>query len=445
MAKDTIYTAIDVGTTKVCSIVAQVGADGVLQVLGLGVAPSQGVQKGMVVNIRGARDAIRASLAEARRYTGRGVSWAYVGVSGTNTSSMFTTGSLKEPKASGALSKEDLDAMLQASYPRLGRDQEVLHVLPRTYKIDGLRGVRNPVGLQASEAEVESHVITANAAALIKLRRAVEKSGIGVRRFVMGPLAAGEACLTEDEREMGVVLVEIGGGTTDIAIFRGGHLWYSSTVPVGGYHLTRDLAVALSIPYYFAEEAKLQWGHVFPEIIDQSEEVLLPGFQGAPRRTVSRGEICIPLKERLVETLNIVLLKLREAGLERLPPGGMVITGGTAAMAGLEELAKRLIPGVIRIGQPRGVAGLPQELRNPAYSTSVGILLWGIRNHGEPRIPRRGGDRMATYRSLPRRWKTSATSLWKQTYHSVTDKVKRMYTYTEENGDKSNGRMNDYR
>jgi len=276
----------------------------------------------------------------------------------------------------------------------------VLHVIPRIYDTDGLKGVRNPVGLHAKKVEVEAHVVLGHAPAVKNVLKSVKKSGISVRSLVLSPLAAAEACLTEDEREMGVVLVDIGGGTTDIAVLNEGSLWYTAILPVGGNQLTRDLSVALGVPFYFAEETKTRWGHALPEAVDSSQEVMLPTFQGREPRVVSRREVCDPLYERLSETIKLVLLKLRGAGMRALPPGGIVFTGGTAAIPGLLELGKKLIGGPIRIAYPLNVHGLPDELKNPSYSTSLGTLLWGIKHHGEKRAYGNGAQSLWGYKTI---------------------------------------------
>ena len=392
MARETFYTAIDVGTTKVCTIIAKIGPEGELKVLGTGIVPSQGIQKGRVERIAETQEAVRASLEEAQRYLGRGVSWTYLGVTGNHISCLNTTGTRSGSGENGAISSQDVQQLIQSSYPNVADGKEVLHVIPMSYVVDGLTGVRNPVGLHAGEVQVESHVVLGDAPILKNLVKAVEGCKLSVRSLVLQPLAAAEAVLTEDEREIGAVLVDIGGGTTDVIIFKTGSPWYTAIIPVGGNQLTTDLSVALGIPSYIAEELKIKWGHAMPDAVAPDEEVQLPSFQGQPRRTLRRRSMCIPLHERLTETLKLVLLRVRQAGLRQLPPSGLVITGGTAEIPGLQELVESATGAPVRIAYPRGILGLPAELRKPAFSTSVGILLWGIKHQGEKR-PYRNGER----------------------------------------------------
>lgn len=385
MAKDTFYTAIDLGTTKVCTIIARIGADGELKVLGTGIVPSQGIQKGRVDNTAETQEAVRASLEEAQRYLGKGISWAYLGATGNHISCMNTTSSLNGSTRDGAVTSQEICHLIQASYPEVAEGKEVLHVIPISFSVDGLTGVRNPLGLHAEHLQVESHVVLGDAPILKNLVRAVEGCKISVRSLVLQPLAAAEAVLTEDEREIGAVLVDIGGGTTDVVVVKTGSPWYTAVIPIGGNQVTRDLSVALGVPFYVAEELKVKYGHAMPDEVASDEEVQLPGFQGQPARMVKRRAMSQPIQDRLTETLKLVLQKLRQSGLRQLPPGGLVLTGGTTEVPGLENMAKRVTGGPVRVAYPTGILGLPEELRKGAYSASVGTLLWGIKHGGERR------------------------------------------------------------
>ena len=404
MARDTFYTAIDLGTTKVCTIVAKIGAEGDLKILGTGIVPSQGVQKGLVENVSETQEAVRLSLAEAQRYLGRGVSWAYLGITGGHISCLNTTGVLRGSGDDAGISSQDVQQLIHASYPRVTPGKEVLHVIPMGYVVDGLTGVRSPVGLHADQVQVESHVVTGDATVLKNMVKAVEGCKLSVRSLVHQPLAAAEAVLTEDEREIGSVLVDIGGGTTDMIIFRSGSPWYSAVIPVGGSQLTRDLSVALGVPFYVAEELKVKWGHALPDSVEADEEVQLPGFQGQPRHSIKRRAMCQPLHDRLVETLRLVLMKVRQAGLRQLPPGGVILTGGTAEIPGLREMAKKVMGQPVRMAFPMNIPGLPSELRKPAFSTSVGIMLWGIKHHAEKRTYGNGERTLWGYKTLLHRF-----------------------------------------
>jgi cell division protein FtsA len=408
LAKEIFYTAVDIGTSKVCSIVARVGTEGELKVLGTGIAPSQGVQKGRIESIGEVREAVAASLEEAQRYIGRGgISGVYVVLSGTHISCLNTKDTMKDAgKDAGDLegvTTQQLHQLIQSSYPQVDPSQEVLHVIPIGYEVDGLSGVRNPAGLHANEVQIQSHVVLGDKVTVKNTVKAVEASKVSVNSLVVHSLASAEAVLTGDEREMGVVLADIGCGTTDVAIFRYGNPWYSAVLPVGGSQLTRDLAVALRTPYHLAEEIKIKWGHVVPDMIRADEEMVIPAFQGQPRRVVKRRALCEPLHLRMVEILKLIMLRVSQAGLRQLPTGGLIITGGSAEMAGLRELVENTLGGPVRIAYPSGIAGLPSQLRKPGFSAGVGALLWGIKHQGESRTYRNGERTLWGYKSLVRR------------------------------------------
>jgi len=386
LAKETFYTAVDIGSNKVCSIVSRVGTEGELKILGTGVVPSQGMLKGRIENSGERKVAVKASLEEAQRYIGRGViSGVYVGVSGSHITCLNTKDVIENSSDIEDINVQHLEQLIQSSFPHVDPSQEVLHIIPIGYEVDGLASVRNPAGLHAKQVHVESHVVLGDAAALKNTVKAVEASKVSVKSLVLESLASAEATLTGDEKEMGAVLVDIGGGTTDLVIYRGGNPWFSAVIPVGGNQLTRDLSVAMRIPYYLAEEIKVKWGQALPELVRADEEVVVPSFQGQPQRIVKRRSLAEPLQERLVEMLKLILLRIRQAGLRQLPTGGLVITGGCGDLPGFRELALKTLGGPVRIAFPRGIAGLPSLLQKATASTAVGLLLWGIKHQGEKR------------------------------------------------------------
>jgi cell division protein FtsA len=405
LARELYYTSVDIGSNKVCAILARVGSEGELKVLGTGITPSQGVQKGRIESINEVKAAVAASLEEAQRYVGRGViSGVYATVSGTHISCLNTKEAIKDVEDLEGVTPQQLHKLIQSSFPKVDSTQEVLHVIPIGYDVDGLSGVRNPTGLHANEIQIEAHVVMGDAPTIKNTVKAIEGSRVSVNSLVLQSLASAEATLTGDEREMGAVLVDIGAGTSDIAIYRYGNPWYSTVIPVGGSQLTRDLAVALRVPYYMAEEIKVKWGHALPELIRPDEEVVIPGVQGQPRRVVKRRGLCEPLNLRMVEILKLIMLRVSQAGMRQLPTGGLVITGGVAEMAGLKELVESTLGGPVRIAYPSGIAGLPSQLRKPGFSAGVGALLWGIKHQGESRTYQNGERTLRGYRSFMSRF-----------------------------------------
>ena len=401
MSKETFYTAVDIGSNKVCSIVARVGAEGDLKILGTGMVTSQGMQKGRIDNIDEVKVAVKSSLEEAQRYIGRGViSGVYAGVSGTHISCLNTKDMMENPSADDDIGPQHLDQLIRSSFPKVDPSQEILHMIPIGYEVDGMEAVRNPAGLHAKQINVESHVVMGDAATLRNTVKAVEASRVSVKSLVVESLASAESTLTGDEKEMGAVLVDIGGGTIDLMIYRQGNPWYSAVIPVGGNQLTRDLAVAMRIPYFLAEDIKLKWGHALPELVRADEEVVVPSFQGQPRRIARRRDLCEPLQARMVEMLKQILLQVRQSGLRQLPNAGLVITGGCAELPGIRELALKTVGGPVRLAYPQGIAGLPTQLQKASTSTAVGLLLWGIKHQGERRSYSNGDRIVKVHKSL---------------------------------------------
>ena len=392
MARDTFYTAVDIGTDKVTSIMARVGSEGELKVLGTGVVTSQGMQKGRIENILEVQEAVRTSMEEAQRYIGDAApADVYTSVTGSHLSSLNTKEVVENPDDVGDISGKLLDRLLRGSFPDVGPDQEVLHVIPIGYHVDGMSGIRNPVGLHGNLVEVEAHVVMGDSITLKNTVKAIEAGKASVKSMVLHSLASAESTLTGDERELGVVLADIGGGTTDIVIYRQGQPWYSAVIPVGGSQLTKDLSVALKTPLYMTEEMKIKWGSVMPETIPADEEVVIPSFQGQPKHSLSRRILCDPLNARMMELIKLIVLKVRQSGLREFPTGGIVLTGGGAEMTGLTDLVQKTLGGQVRIAFPEGIAGLPAQLRKPAFSAAVGLLLWGIKHQGETRSSMNGG------------------------------------------------------
>jgi len=392
LARDTFYTAVDIGTDKVTSIMARVGSEGELKVLGTGVVTSQGMQKGRIENIVEVQEAVRTSMEEAQRYIGDAApADVYASVTGSHLSSLNTKELVENPDDVGDISGKLLDRLLRGSFPDVGPDQEVLHVIPIGYHVDGMSGIRNPVGLHGNLVEVEAHVVMGDSVTLKNTVKAIETGKASVKSMVLHSLASAESTLTGDERELGVVLADIGGGTTDIVIYRQGQPWYSAVIPVGGSQLTRDLSMALKTPLYMTEEMKIKWGSVMPETIPADEEVVIPSFQGQPKHSLSRRILCDPLNARMMELIKLIVLKVRQSGLREFPTGGIVLTGGGAEMTGLTDLVQKTLGGQVRIAFPEGIAGLPVQLRKPAFSAAVGLLLWGIKHQGETRSSMNGG------------------------------------------------------
>ena len=380
-AKETLYTAVDIGTTKVCTLVGKVSPAGEMQVVAIGHADSEGMRKGMIVSSEELRLSVLLSVAEARGMLGRPLPPAFVGITGSHLTGVNAAASLtRQAKGGSPVSQRDVDQLLESARPELASRRRVVHVLPRTYQVDGQDGVRNPVGLAGQRLGVESHVVVGDPAPMENIARVVRSAGVRVRGLVLEHLASSEAVLSTDEREAGVVLADIGGGTTDIAIFKEGAVLHTAAVPVAGHQLTSDVALGLGIPLSTAEEMKRLYGSAVTEGMGPNDRVEVRIGDRQEVRSFSRLSLSTLLRDRAVELVRLILIKVREAGLDRMPQAGLVLTGGSANLPGLAEVARDYAGCPVRIGSPATALRLPQELQDTAFATGVGLLLWGIRH-----------------------------------------------------------------
>ncbi len=379
MGRDTIIAGIDVGTTKVATIVGRTDGAGV-QVLGVGVAPSSGLRKGVVVNLDETERSLRDSVRLAERSSGLRVREANVGITGTHIQSLNNKGLVAVTHRDKPVNAEDVQRVLQSARSiAIPQDKEMLHLIPRGYTVDGHRGITEPVGMHGFRLDVEAHIILGEARPIENLVKCVQSVGVEVRSLVLEPLATGEAVLTPDEREMGVVLADIGGGTTDVAIFRDGSICHTAVLPVGGNLLTNDISLGLHCPFNVAEEMKIKWGIADPEMIKGHDDITLPTFGGDQTRKVSRLELAEIINARVVELMEMVEAEVQRAGCEGLLSAGLVLSGGSSNLVGIEAVAEDVLKLPVRVGEPRGIQGLADVVGNPAFATGVGLLLWHVR------------------------------------------------------------------
>ena len=377
-----IITAIDVGTTKVCTIIGTLDSGGGIQVLGVGSVPSKGLHKGMVVNVDEAKLSIADSIRRAEQAGGVKVESAYVGVTGRHIHSTNSHGVVAIPRNDRLVKADDLRRVLDSAQGiNIPDDRKILHAIPRHYNLDNQERVKNPVGMHGFRLDVETHIVTAAVASVQNLVKCIRSIGVEIADLILEPLASGESVLTAEERELGVILADIGGGTTDIAVFKDGSIYHTSVIPVAGYQFTSDLSIGLGLPFDIAEAMKKKYGNVSPELITKNDDSTLNIENG---HSVSYKDLCGILKDRMEELLRLILLEMPDSNYNGLAPAGLVITGGGAKMAGLQSLSKSVIRIPTRVGQPMGVYGITDILHDPSNSTGVGLLLWGTRNQGKP-------------------------------------------------------------
>jgi cell division protein FtsA len=370
-----VVVGIDVGTTKICTLVGREENPGQMRVIGVGIEPSQGLRKGVVVDLAAAAQAVTRSLDKAERTSGMEISSAIVSLAGSQVSSMNSKGVVG---VSGrVIDQEDVFRAIEAARAvSLPHNQEIIHVIQRGFNVDGQEGIRMPLGMHGYRLEVETHIITVSAASVENLRQCIGSSGVEVTQFVLNPLASAEVVLTETERQMGVVVCDIGGGTTDLAIYIDGDVWYTAVIPFGGNHLTSDIAHGLRLPMSQAEEIKIKHGHAIESEVDDQEYFNIKPFGEERPVQINRAELAHIIEARAEEMIGFVLEEIKRSGYDGLLPAGMVLTGGTSLLPSLRNLATNLLGVPVRVAKPENMLGMTDRLNSPAYSTSVGLLRW---------------------------------------------------------------------
>jgi cell division protein FtsA len=372
-----LVVGIDVGTNKICTIVGEVRDDDIF-VVGVGIEPSRGMKRGVVNDIQSLTTAISASVHKAEKSSGYQIERAFVSVAGNHIASMNSRG-VTGINGSRGVSYDDIDKAMEAARAiAIPHNREVLHIVPRSYALDGQDRVRSPIGMHGFRLEVEAHIITASTTSVANLEQAVEGAGVYVDRFILNPLASGDVVLTPEEREMGVVVVDIGGGTTDLAIFIEGTVWHTAVIPVGGDHVTNDITYVMRMPYADAEAVKLKHGHALPREVDPLETFLVQPFgEGYPDEK-KRSELSMVIEARVEEMFDMVHREIKRSGYDGLLRAGAVVTGGGAKLPGLRVVALEVLGFPVRLGRPERLTGMADALKHPSYSTSVGLLRLGL-------------------------------------------------------------------
>lgn len=378
---------IDVGSSKVCTLVGEVGDGGQPRIVGIGLVPSAGIRKGVVVNVAEATESIASSVAKAEHTSGYKIERAYVSLSGTHISSLNSRGVVGISRRERGITIEDVDRALDAARAiAVPHNQEVVHVIPRGYVVDGQGGVRDPVGMHGFRLEVEAHIVTGSSTSIQNLTQCVEGSGVEVDEFVLSSIAAGDAVLTETEREMGVVLADVGAGTTDIAIFIDGTVWHTVTLGIGGEYITSDIAIGLRLPPNVAERVKLQHGHARASQVSPEERFTISYADADVAPTLPRWKMVEIAEARIEEILLMIQQEIKRSGYDGLLPTGVVLCGGSAQLLGIEELSRDILGLPVRIGAPTGLSGLIDKVCNPAQAVGAGLIDWGSAVDARPQL-----------------------------------------------------------
>jgi cell division protein FtsA len=400
-----IVVGIDVGTTKICTLIARVEDEHKLRILGVGIEPSDGIKKGVIVDLGAASEAITRSVDTAERISGLEVTSALVSMAGAHIASINSRGVVGV--AGDVIDESDIERAVDAARAvAIPHDREIIHVIQRGFVVDGQDGIRSPIGMHGYRLEVETHIITAAAATVENLRQAVGAAGVDVAQFVLNPLASAEVVLTDTERQMGCVVCDIGGGTCDLALYVDGDVWHTMVMAVGGSHITQDIAHGLRLPIPTAEEVKKKYGYASKSEVGMEETFSVQPFGEDKPILFNRQDLAHIIEARVAELFSLVLQEVKRSGYDGLLPAGMILTGGTSALPGIRQLASRALNMPVRIAQPEGLTGLVDQLNSPAYSTSVGLLHWATAMQ-EMAPPGGEGPRKARPRTKgePKAWK----------------------------------------
>ena len=377
MEEETIVVGLDVGTSKVCTLVARVENGANLRILGVGIEPSQGLRKGTVTDINAASESIARSIEKAERTSGFEINSAIVNLAGTQVSSTISKGAVG---ISGrVIDQEDVYRALDSAQAiAVPHNREIVHVIQRGFNIDGQEDISQPIGMHGYRMEVEAHIITSAASTMENMRQCVSMAGIDVTQFVLNPLASSEAILSETEREMGAAVVDLGAGTTGVAIYVKGNVFHANVLSVGGNYVTSDIAQGLRLPNEIAEEVKLNHGYAVLDDIADDDFFNIVAFGSEQSTKVARKELVNIIEARAEEILLMVQQEIKRSGYDSMLPAGVILTGGGAQLPGIRNLASKILNSPVRIAKPEKMVGLTDQISSPAFATSVGLLNWGI-------------------------------------------------------------------
>ena len=375
---ENIVVGLDVGTTKICAVVGEVSGDGI-NIIGIGTHPSIGLRKGVVVNIESTVESIKKAIEEAELMAGCEISSVYAGIAGGHITGFNSHGivAIKGPE----VTKNDVERVIDAARAvAIPMDREVIHVLPQEYIVDEQTGIQNPIGMAGVRLEAKIHIVTGAVTSAHNIVKCANKSGLDVCDIVLEPLASGEAVLTEEEKELGTALLDLGGGTTDLAIFSNKNIKHTFVLALGGNNLTNDVAVGLRSPIAEAEKIKKKYGTCIARNVNPEETIEVPGMGGRKSRKLPRQILGEILEPRMEEIFTLISREIYRAGMENLIVSGIALTGGSSLLDGVIEVAESIFSHPTRLGKPRGISGLVDVVNNPMYATGVGLVIYGAKN-----------------------------------------------------------------
>lgn len=392
MSRENIIVGLDIGTTKIGCIIAELDSDHNVKIVGVGTSRSEGLRRGVVVNLEKTVVSIGRAIEEAELMAGVEVRNVYAGIAGDHIRSINSHGVIAVSRGGVEITRADIGRVIDAAKAvAIPMDREILHILPQEFTVDDQKGIKDPTGMAGIRMEVDVHIVTGAVSSAQNLVKAIQQAGYQVRDLVLEPLASSFGVLTEDERELGVALVDIGGGTTDIALFHEGSIRHTSVIGLGGNSVTNDIAIGLRTPARDAERIKERYGAALATLVDPDEEIIVPHMAGQGERRVSRELLASIIQPRMEEILALAKADIKKTGWTDRIPAGFVLTGGASALPGTSELAERMLDVPVRIGRPLGVTGLVDSVDEPRFATGVGLVIYG-KDAGREENRFTGGD-----------------------------------------------------
>ena len=378
MSSDDIIVGLDIGTTKVCAVIGEYNENDEVEITGIGTAKSRGLRRGVVINIEATLKSVVTAIESAEMMSGREISGVIAGVGGGHIDGINSKGVVAVTGKDREINEEDVDRVIDAAKAVvIPMDREVFHVIPQEYVVDEQGGIKNPLDMIGVRLEAEVHIITGSVTSAQNLIKCINRAGFRVNDIVLDSLAAAHAVLSEDEKELGVLLVDLGGGTTDVLVHLEGSPYHTNVLSIGGEQVTSDLSILLKTPLEAAEKIKLDAGCCYLPMVDSEEEVVIPGVGGWPSASIPQKEMCKIIQSRMGETFGMVREQVEKKGFLKHLGGGVVLTGGGALLAGAAELARDVFGIPARIGFPKEIGGLVSEYRNPSYAAAVGLVMYG--------------------------------------------------------------------
>lgn len=385
MVKGDRIVGLDIGTTKICAIVAEVEDSGRLKIIGVGNSPSDGLKRGVVVNVEKTVQSIRTAIDEAQKMSGTRIDAVYAGIAGDHIRSVNTRAVVAVSGPDNEITANDEERVIEAAKAvSIPLDREIVHVLPQSFVVDDQPGIKDPIGMSGVRLEADVHIVTGAVTSAQNICKSIRRAGVEVVDLVLQPIASSYAVLTPDEEEMGVALIDVGGGTSDLAVFYDGAIRHTAVVGLGGTNVTHDVAIGLRTPWKQAEDLKRKYGCGLQSLVDPEEKIDVPGVAGRPSYTVSRAEMSAIIEARMEEIFTLVHREIRRTDYADLLAAGVVITGGGAMLNGCAALAEEVFGMPVTVGYPRGISGLIDAVGEPLYATGVGLVLFGMhhRNRG---------------------------------------------------------------